>query len=316
MSTSANDQLRGRISKAAEILKIEESKVEEVLQKIGVEVDEAELAIRLLDASTTSETDIINVFLKALDVNGVSVRVTAAAKILKGGDPFNQPAAAKVDVGSNEGMTRKLLTSLERNSRNIKGMGDGDLLRLFIEEKDERVLYELDARAKHRPFVVLERNSENINFEATLELLKLARKRPTPETVPLEEGLIAQVYKVTDLNPEDRIVETCPFCEGYLFRGHCSKCSVVFPAEIDEEVRAFVKLAVDKGCFKVDSLADKRQVLDSAAKGLDDLYRLFPNVVKEFEEKRRLGTLPKLMKQIELSGGEALHPFFVGNRTI
>jgi hypothetical protein len=123
------------------------------------------------------------------------------------------------------------------------------------------------------------------------------------------------VYRITELNPEDQIVEICPFCGEITYKGYCEKCNSDFNGTGDDE-KSYIKLITETESFDKNSRSDRQDVLRSAGKGIVDLRKTWPRVSKRFDELKLLNDLPKLRKSKNLPSQRPADPFYVsGNRT-
>jgi len=103
-------------------------------------------------------------------------------------------------------------------------MDDRALIERYNEKREQEVSWELERRAKGQPFIVLspegERGTENLNIETTFQLLRTSRKRVNPEV--LDVGV--QVYRVRDIDRNNRTVDLCNECGDILYKGWCATC--------------------------------------------------------------------------------------------
>jgi hypothetical protein len=210
------------------------------------------------------------------------------------------------------------LAEIMKSNRPIEQWSDRELLERFSKEREYEVEQELHKRAKQQNFIVLvpaekryEPGKEVIDIETSLELLKAARKRTNPTMLPVE-GKVLPVYKITELNPEDRIVELCPLCGESLYKGYCEKCQQNFSA-IGDDARAYVNLIAATDTFSVDSFSDRKAVVVCAQKGLEDLKGAWPSLVQKFDELKLTNSLPRL--RVVLNRPSVADPYFQdGNR--
>lgn len=286
-----------RVSESSELLSVNTTDLVSDLEKSGITSDST--GESLLDAPTTTIEDLVCVMEKGC-ANGIpNLKLKAAASILKG----NSLAERKIPESQNKMPVikaeeeKKTFAELLKEQRPIANWSDYELIERYAKEREHRIEQELNKRAKQQNFVVLKEGKfdpgkEEIDIDATLDLLKNARKRTNPSTIPHGNKFV-QVYKITELNFDDRIIEFCPICNETLYKGFCEKCMSNFQGVGDDE-RAYVKLIVDSGNFSADSIADRRHMIISAKKGLEDLKITWPSLVKEFDELKLINNLPKL----------------------
>jgi hypothetical protein len=304
--------LSARVQKASEILGVDPEKIMTALASEGI--DDSPQGIMILDSPTTNLGDINNILFsvdKALQGKNLKVRVAAA--IIKDADcerPRNETVV-------NNNLSGQSIADALKAVRPIQQWNDRELLEKYAQDRDPEIEQELHKRANSRHFVVLkkgkfEQGKEEIDIENTLELLKLARKKVTPSFIPIPgTTIVAPVYFITELNMADRMVELCPICGESLFKGFCEKCQVNFSGIGDDE-RAYVKLIADSD--DINSRTDRKDVVTSASKGLEDLKTTWPTLAPKFDELKLTNNLPRL--RIISSRPNTMDPFFVdGNRT-
>ena len=300
-----------RAEKAAQILSVQPSDLLKVLADEGIADNDA--GLELLDSATTTVDDLVDMLMKSslqqiptgviLAVSQTSIKkipAKAAAGVLK---DLQAPAAATVVVNNSTMSTGTPVGDLAavvqalRDNRPIEQWDDASVLNQFVQTRSHESEQELDRRSKHQKFIVLkpgkyEPGKEDIDVERTLDLLKQSRKRTTPGVIPIPSGF-AVVYQVTALNPQDRIIELCPICGESLYQGYCEKCQVSF-ADVCDDERAYVRLITESDGFRKDSFSDRKAILASALKGLDDLKVTWPSLAQRFDELKLTNSLPKL----------------------
>lgn len=305
-----------RVSKAAELLAVKPESLTKTLEDAGIKNDST--GVSLLEASTTDLEDIISI-LKAVNA-GKSVnsqfpvlKLKAAASILKGSDPFEKK---EMDIHSD--LSNHYIETVEdivKSTRPLEQQNDRELLERYAKDRENSIEQELHKRAKQQNFIVLkqgkfEPGKEEIDIEMSLDLLKTARKRTNPSMVSIE-GRVVPVYKIIELNLDDRIMELCPFCGESLYKGYCQKCNLNFSGIGDDE-RSYLNLIA--GSANLSSISDKKAIVVSAIKGIEDLKQTWPSVVKEFDERKMTENLPKL--RIIANRPSQADPFFQdGNRS-
>lgn len=292
--------IAARFSKAAEALKLQESEVpvlKEMLSKVGIEEDDT--GLKYLNSRVITSEDLVEIISGTFSERG-KFCVKAAASYLKGVDPFDTSTlqVTKLDAPVTPNPTVDALVQIIQASKPVGQLTDPELLALWDKDRSEHSENELNRRAKGQPFIILKSGTnvpgrEEIDVEYTLEMLKSARKRNNPKIVPYRDNTFASVYKISELNLNDRIIEICPICGEVLWRGYCEKCNSNF-AGIGNDERAYVRLIAESGKFQTSSVSDRKAVLTSAAKGIEDLKITWPSIFKRFEELKLTGDLPKL----------------------
>jgi hypothetical protein len=133
--------------------------------------------------------------------------------------------------------------------------------------------------------------------------------------IPGKDKKIVRVYRITELNPDDRIVELCPICGEILYKGYCSKCELDFSGVGDDE-RSYVKLISNSEKFNARSHSDRKAVHASASKGLEDLRTTWPSIAPTFDDLKLTNSLPKLRMIKNIPATQVADPFHVsGNRS-
>jgi len=273
--------------------------------------------LSLLNASSTTIDDLVQILSQKFpEVKRIPLKGAAAA--LKGSDnvlPQEPPSGPSMQVKADEAL---------KMMRPIAQWEDRMLLETFAKTRDSELEQELDRRAQRNKFVVLkpgkyEPGKEEINLETSLQLLKTARKRTTPGTIP-NGDIFSTVYRITELDPTDRIIELCPICGETLYQGYCEKCQSSFLG-VDDDSRSYVKLIVGSSNFNPKSFSDRKAVIVSARKGIEDLKHSWPSLAQAFDEAKLTNSLPKL-RVITNRPSTVADPFHVdgnrsfGNRTV
>ena len=314
---SVQDSVSLRVKKAAQIISVQETDLLKALQDAGIE--DSNVGLEVLNSPTTTIKDLVEIIAEHVGVKK-EIPTKAAANALK--TPVN--AEPSIPEGTSTSPTTDI-AALAQSLKPIQQWDDKALLENFIATRSEESETELDRRAKHNKFVVLkdpatknmkryEPGKEEIDVEMTLKLLKDSRKRTTPGILPSGDGFVI-VYRITELNVLDRIVEICPLCGEILYQGYCEKCQLNF-AEVGEDELAYVNLISESDTFRKDSFSDRVAVLRSAMKGIEDLKTTWPSLAQKFDELKLLGDLPKLKKSKSLPSSKPADPFHVaGNRS-
>jgi len=315
---ASNPSFTDRVNKSAELLSVEKKSLEEDLKKAGIDNDST--GVSLLDAESTTDGDLFGILQNGCGHGKPLLKLKAAASILKGNSltKTTTPPANKMPVVNADDQFQTI-AEVMRSNRPIEQWGDKELLERFAKEREYEVEQELHKRAKQQNFIVLvpsekkyEPGKEGIDIASSLELLKSARKRTNPSMIPAA-GTVLPVYKITELNPEDRIVDLCPLCGETLYKGYCGKCQSNFAGIGDLEL-AYIKLIAETDTFDATSFSDRKAVITSARNGLGDLKKTWPSLVQKFDELVATNSLPKL--RIIMNRPSVADPFFQdGNRS-
>jgi len=306
--------LSDRVAKVATLLSVPAETLSKSLDEAGIKNDSTGLA--LLDAETTTSEDLVGL-LQGCVPSAKKLQLKACAGMLKGYDPLSKNDRVQYTSDSKPQTRDETVIEAVKALRPIQQWSDEEVLQKFSDTRDYETEQELNRRAKGQNFICLipgkyEPGKEVIDIKMSLELLRNTRKRTNPSTLPVE-GTVLQVYKVSELNLEDRIVEICPICGKTMYKGWCENCQCNISGVGDDE-RAFMKLVADSDNFNTDGFADRKALVASALQGIDDLKITWPSLVKEFDELKATGNLPKL--KVIGNRPSTADPFFQdGNRS-
>ena len=87
----------------------------------------------------------------------------------------------------------------------------------------------------------------------------------------------------------------CPLCGEVLYKGYCDKCESNFSG-IGYDERAYLSLISASGNMKLESFSDRRALIASATKGIDDLKKTWPSIQVTFDSLKSTSSLPSLKK--------------------
>lgn len=296
------DSVTIRAEKAAQILGVQVTDIVKVLDDAGI--SDTAVGLEILNSPTTTIEDLSSILLKVSDKTIKDLPAKAAANVLKTKvEDKSEPSVINASAENKHTNISSDIVAIAQAIKPMQQWDDKSLLENFIETRSQESIDELDRRAKHQKFVVLkdpatknlkkyEPGEEEIDLEMTLKLLRDTRKRVVPGVIPSKDGFTV-VYRITELNIEDRIVELCPICGEATYLGYCSKCALNFSI-IGEDEKAYVKLISETETFKKDVYSDRKAVFASASKGLADLKITWPSLIQKFEELKLTGNLPKL----------------------
>jgi hypothetical protein len=294
---SMSSALLSRVIEAANFLKIPQTEILEVLKNLGI--DDTPEGLMLLDSVITT-TDYLEDSLHLSNNSIPILKVKVAVAILKGRDPFVKSEVAMASKKESEGTVTNAIVDALKAQRPIEQLKDKELLELFQEDRDEKIAQELNRRANGMPFIVItigktKAGLENINIEATADLLKRARKGIAQQNIVIEGGSVP-VYKISELDPESLINEICPICEERdLYRGYCDKCNMLFTG-LSDDVQKFMMLVARSSGFSRKTASDRKDLYETAKKGFDALVSEWPSVAKEFKRLQIIDELPKLRR--------------------
>lgn len=331
-TTSSFPTIESRIQKAAEVLKITETEFKAIL-KTEFGIDPNEEGLLLLNAETTTEEVITEAFKSYLYPKLAKLALPA---ILKGRNPFNKPiepaitnASWQINPTTTTSNQAALMVDgtiianqfieLTKGLRDSKQMKDKELLEMYDRDRDYEIEQELHRRACFQHFIVLKPGPtifdtsssigrKAIDIDMSLDLLKRSRRMVNP-TIVRQGDVFVNVYRITELNPEDQIIEICPFCGKTLYKGYCEACNSDLSG-MSDNAKAFIKLITELDSYEK---ADRRDVLVSAGKGLDDLRKTWPRAAKKYDELSLVNGLPRLKISRNLPSSKPADPFHVKN---
>lgn len=321
MCASQSTILSSRCKKAAEILKVSEKQVSDALSEAGIE--QSEDGAKLLEASTTTEAVLAEEVLNSL---GPKLKRSAAAAVLKGRDPFSQaegPATESGSSGSTKTWTMDGSKEVLQSLVPVSQWKDRQVLEAFNKDREEHLERELDRRAKGQRFIVLEtpedddidRGNEPIDIELSLQLLKKTRRMKIPTIIPGNDQKIRPVYRISELNVDERVVELCPICGDILFRGYCEPCQISWQ-DVSDNARAFTALIVREGKINAHSFSDKKALVGNAVNGVSQLRKVWPSIDVKYRELKASDNLPRLKMVKNLPAEQVQDPFHTaGNRS-
>lgn len=329
------------VSEASEILSVEPKIIFDALAEAGI--DASEEGFKLLSSHLITHEDIS----EALSViEAPKLKMKAAVSTLRGYNPYIPgeavyPSETKEDTdgkhypqgfepkpsgwvshfsymdkkrreskGSTlaDGIAAGLKEVLPNTGVDFKQLKDSELLELYIKEKGYEIEQELHRRAKNQPFIILN-DSKEIDREASLDLLKRSRRMVNPTLIPIGDSVVP-VYRITEVNPDDNIIEICPLCDGVLYKGYCDKCKINL-AGIGDDERAYIHLVSKTYAYDKRTYSDRRHTLVSASKGIEDLKKTWPSVQEQFDELKLTGSLPSFKKIRPLPSNRPTDPFNV-----
>lgn len=318
-----------RVEEAAKILSVQASDLLRLLEESGIE--DTDSGISVLDSPTTTVQDLAGIMMKCSGLEGGKVEYPLGKPIKDLPAKAAANALKKLTIVETQAPVLEAIQPLAdiavlaQALKPIQQWDDKSLLEHFISTRSEEFVEELDRRAKHKKFVVLkdpslknlkryEPGQEDVDVDTTLKLLKDTRKGVVPGIIPVKDG-VAIVYRITELNPNDRIVELCPLCGEIFYRGYCPKCELDFSVIGDDE-RAYVKLVSDSDRFDIKSHSDRKAVHASASKGMEDLRITWPSIAPTFEDLKLTNSLPKLRMIKNIPATQVADPFHVsGHRS-
>jgi hypothetical protein len=181
---------------------------------------------------------------------------------------------------------RKYANEVIKALKPIQQWSDMELLERFAKSRDEESEQELHRRSKGQHFIALLPGKfipgeEEIDITLSIELLKNSRKRTNPSIIPGPDQKFLQIYKATELNIVNRIVNLCPFCGDALWKEYCPECDLMLGG-IENDALSLLNFiwqrTVPKDPNKLDSGGFVEGVISAAYESLKNFGK------KQFQE--------------------------------
>jgi hypothetical protein len=266
-----------RTEKAAKSLGSHQEFIEIELGKEGI------TSIDVLDANTTTLDDVLGI-LRAQNPTVPILKLKIAASFLKGIDPFVEHPSENLSAIST-------VKALFEANKPITNWSDKEVLEGYIESNRDDLESELQRRSKGQPFVVLkDESNEEVDIEASLMMLKKARKETIPSIIQTPDKKTIRVFKVENYHIDNRIRYESPLRPGVtLFDGYCPVSKFNF-SKVPEKARQFLRLIYEKE-GKMNHYQEFVLVENAE---LGALAQVYPDIYEDFKERELMGTLPKL----------------------
>jgi hypothetical protein len=270
-----------RLEAFAEAIGVPLDKVQEIFTELGAD-GEAEQSLTIID---TEEFLPINDLFSAFVDSDLTkkARLRAAMPHLRGKTYLGDTA----DVAN--GSLAQAIHQLSENSRPVASLSDAELLDRYTDNSTE-VWKVLRERTHGRPCIVFNKDG-SINKEASLELIRAARKQPTPDKYNVG-GQLVRVYRAGDF-PAKPLEESPFFRNVALVNGYCPRSNTDW-SNVDKTMRILVRLACE-----VDNLTstkkDMKQVHKDATKMTVEEFRAeYSEAALLYDEREAKGDFPTL----------------------
>jgi hypothetical protein len=266
------EQLSLRVKKAVPILqryfqdikKDAQKELLKILDDMGI--DDSDIGIQTLESATTTFEDFESNFSTEFP-NFPPPRLKLAWEILKGKSQHTDSTD---------------LSEL----RPIGQWNDRELLAKYSKDCPRGIQDELTKRSKGYPVIIL-KDSGDIDFEASLTMLRKARHQKTPETFIIDKE-IKLVYRIGEF-PLSVFYE-CPIHQNILLvDSYCEKCGTKWNLE-EKDRNAFLRLIVN----------DKKNVETLIYRDMDfkKLSETFPDIFLKFKDLKEEDKLPSLKRKL------------------
>jgi len=318
MSNPTNSVLSTRVDQAAKVMKVDPKIVWERLAILGIDKDDESLM--LLESDLTQEGDARRVF---VEVNGVErigddnpisipiVRFKAGWSILKGKAKSADDVASRINPDAS---LEAILNAMKAPSQ----MKDEELLKKYGQNASTEIIDELNRRCNGRAFIVFSSVAQGIaqaadsctdcciDIEATIKLLRIARRQETPSTYKLGEKIV-RVYRLGEFPMS--YVEECPiYSDIVLAADYCERCMESWDG-ISYEDRIVTRVAKDMGAIDVSSLAKVHELITKLKAEGSKFLLSIPAVALRYEELKEDNKLPNLRRKFSSSRGKS-DPFY------
>jgi len=307
MTTNTVIPFEDRVEKAAKILKITAKILKEALKESGVD------DIELLNASTTCHADLQGILMDIKELKAAPMlKIKAVAAILKGEDPFGKVPEI-VELPKKE--SNHSLVELIRSQRHVTQWTDEEVLTKYIETDDEQYEAELQRRSKNRRFIILKEGSQTeVDIEASIIMLKRARREEIPSFFTSDDKKIIHIYKIESYHIDNRVRYESPLRPGViLFDGFCHVSNQNFK-KVDDRARKFLRL-IHEFEGNQSRLEETNLVNIAEVRGVNGLGELFPEILELYMEREATDSLPSLKTIAPVETRQA-DPFYQksGNR--
>jgi len=178
----------------------------------------------------------------------------------------------------------------------IGQLSDQNLLTQYGPNCSSDVEEELRKRSKGRNVIVFESDRKTINEALSIKFLKQARVGVTPPEWSDGTSHFA-VYPIGKWPDTD--YDICPITGKVLVDDYCSEIGLSWKG-VDFECRQFLSVAVHNDIrFSVLDIRQMMLIAKEKDRGLKELKEIFPKIAIEFDNQKRLGTLPTLKTTID-----------------
>jgi len=279
------------------------------LSQLGIYQDEESYELLLSDDCHEGEAR--RIFCENGEPNIPPIRFKRVWSILKGAS-VKPEAAVSAPATSDVSAAIEGMAEMIQANKPLGQWTDEDLLKLYSPDVSSSIIEELEKRSKNRPFVVFKDEAEGtIDTEATLRLLKEARKRETPVHYKVADSL-KRVFVAGDFPAQ--VFYECPLHPGVLlFDGYCDECGHTWEG-VSNEARQFCRVILDEG-EEPHEKPSLRQLINTARQGGDDdLKGDYPKVYNRFKELDTEDRLPSLKSRTATAEPDGSDPFSPGNK--
>lgn len=305
MSKTTTTSFVERIEKASKYLDITTKKLTSILKNEGID------DIELLDANTTTFIDMECILTESNNGKAPRLKIKMASSILKGDDPL---ADKKEEIRElpNKKSDSSVLADLIKSQRPLPQRSDEEILKEYITTDREDLESELQRRAKNRPFVIMKEDSKNeVDIDASLVMLKKARKEIIPSSYQTANKKLIRIYKIEEYHKDNRVRNDSPIRPGVtLFDGFCPVSNQNF-TKVSDSARKMLRL-IYNDLGEQSRLDETRLVEVAENEGVEGLGKIFPEIYETYLNWKETDNLPSLKVLAPLESKKA-DPFHIKN---
>lgn len=276
------------------------ARFEQAAKIAGLTVDE--IKTYFVSPENTTDDDLVETSVRLTNIEDIEVEYNS-----KPGNPIlpaKVKTALKLVIGAvSESIQTttpspqpeiSMLEQLLKSSRPVQQWSDEEILKAYIESDREDLESELNKRAKGQRFIVLTgKEPEEIDIDATLKMLKRARKETIPSYIKTADNKVINIYRVEEYHLDNRARAESPLRPAVaLFDDFCHVSNVNFSG-ITQEARVYIRLIHER--YGDLSRSDENDMVFTARKeGYAGLVALYPELEQTYRAREIEGTLPSL----------------------
>ena len=195
----------------------------------------------------------------------------------------------------------------------VEQWSDEQILLAYARDQRDDLEFALIKRSKNRRFVIVN-DDGGIDIDASVKMLKKARREEVPSMIVPPEGEPIKVYKVDQWNPVYRVRYESPLREGVtLFDDYCPESKQNFSG-ISDDCRSLIRLIKNEmGTLTRES--ERHIVKVARAEGEAGLAYIYPEVHEKFVDMMMVGKLPSL-RTMDAIAPVPSDPFHRKNREV
>jgi len=268
-----------RIETFVAAIRLDETKVREILAEIGADGD-TEMSLTILD----SEEYLPFGDLRAAFVDPGHTKIA----ILRAAAPYLRAKANQEKVEATTGDSISVLKEMLAANRPKTEWSDEELLEAY-DETNSLVVEIIGERTRGHPCIVFQKDG-SVDVGVSLKLVRIAKRQPTQETHRLDSGKLVTVYRPGVFLA--KALNESPFCAGVaLVDGFCSKSGTQW-GDVTLKNRILCRLHVTQ--IETAALTKLQMVELCKAATSDGFEDLVGEAVALYEKLEAQDKLPKL----------------------